>query len=79
MFNRVRISRRSIRSGRRTADVIRAKKIVCYLYKKEGLSNDRIGLLVNMSKSGVRYALKSLNEEMRVNKTLREEVEKFLK
>lgn len=77
MFEAVKIKRKSIRSGKRTADVIKAKKIVCYLYHKKGLTNDKIALMLNMSKSGIRYLLKSLNNEMQVNKQLKKEIENY--
>lgn len=74
MFNSVRISRKSIRSGTRRADVVKARKIVCYLFYKKGLDYKKIALLVNLSEEGVGYAIRSLKSEMHVNSKLKNEI-----
>jgi chromosomal replication initiation ATPase DnaA len=77
MFEIFRIKQSSILSKRRNADVVKARKIMCYLYHKQGYMQKDICKHVNLSKSGVKHALDSLKNEMQRNDKLRLEVENY--
>ena len=78
MFELFRLRQQNIVSKKRNAEYVKARKIICYIYHLKGLYYKDIAPKVNLTESGVKYAVLSLKSEMKLNKALSDEVQSYV-